>query len=123
MMKRTHIGYDDETFEKIYADLPTKRAICWSCDGHGVTTAHVESDGGGITGDEWAQWDSDERESYFSGAYDRPCPDCNGQKVVDAVDYERAIESHPAEMKQRDEMLDDEARHRAECEAERRAGC
>lgn len=56
-------------------------AICAQCDGHGTRDNPAFSNG--ITSSEWSEWDPDERETYFSGAYDVPCGDCSGSgKVV-----------------------------------------
>ncbi len=64
--------------------LPWKWEICSHCDGHNVSTAHVECDGGGITGDEMAEIEHDDpgfKRRYMRGDYDRPCPYCEGGKV------------------------------------------
>lgn len=64
-----------------HIDLPGTWAICDHCRGHG---SHVNPniDGNGLTEDDWADWDDDEREGYFSGRYDVPCEArCEGGKV------------------------------------------
>ncbi len=60
-------------------------AVCEECDGSGVTTRHIESDGGGFTSSEWDEvcdGDPEFAENYLSGVYDRPCPECNGERVT-----------------------------------------
>jgi hypothetical protein len=56
-------------------------AICPHCEGHGQVDHPAFSNG--ITSDEWhgPDWDDESRENYLSGAYDVPCPDCEGGRV------------------------------------------
>jgi len=68
--------------------LPTRWEICGTCQGHNVSTAHVEHEGGGITAEEMDELGEDFREDYFNGVYDLPCPDCEGGKTL-VVDQDR----------------------------------
>jgi len=71
--------------------FPVRWEICPACDGHATTTRHIEPDGGGFTASEWAEAcgdDPDFEEDYFSGRYDRPCPDCSGKGRVQVIDKE-----------------------------------
>lgn len=73
-------------------NFPARWEICPACDGHATTTRHIECDGGGFTGEEWAEAcreDEEFAEKYFGGFYDRPCPDCKGLGRVQVIDEER----------------------------------
>lgn len=65
--------------------VPFTIEICPTCNGSGLTSRHVECDGGGFTAEEWGDQDEDFRRDYMSGAYDRPCDDCRdlpGRRIV-----------------------------------------
>jgi len=63
-------------------DKETREETCGKCRGQGVTTSHVERDGGGFTGSEWAELDDDFRDGYMAGHYDKRCTACNGTGKV-----------------------------------------
>jgi DnaJ-class molecular chaperone len=83
LYRETEDGFVDEI------ELPTRFALCPSCEGRGATSHHVECDGGGFTSSEWAEQDEDFREDYLAGRYDRPCDACNGLRVIEVVDESR----------------------------------
>lgn len=73
------------------ATFPAKWVVCPACDGRATTTRHIECDGGGFTGSEWAEAcceDEDFADKYFSGAYDRACDACKGRSTVQEIDEE-----------------------------------
>lgn len=72
--------------EGVEITLPTRNAICPTCDGEG-THVNRAIDGNGLTAEDLA--DEDFRESYMSGAYDVPCEECRGRRVVREVDKDR----------------------------------
>jgi hypothetical protein len=77
--------------DAIKVSFPARWIICEACDGHATTTRHIECDGGGFTASEWADAcgdDPDFAKDYFSGRYDRPCPDCKGLGRVQVIDEE-----------------------------------
>jgi len=80
-------GESDDVEEE--REVPFKFAVCPICSGKG---AHVNPsiDAHGITADEWAEWDDEDRENYRSGAYDVPCYECGGARVVPVLDRENA---------------------------------
>src|SRR5262249_27117151 len=95
--------------------------VCGACDGRGTTTRHIECDGGGFTGSEWAEMcdgDPDFAEDYFSGRYDRDCPDCDGRRVVPVPNDN----NDQAMLKTLENWIYEEQCYRAEVEAERRMG-
>lgn len=55
-------------------------AVCPTCEGRG---SHVNPsiDSQGLSAEDFAE-DPDFEEAYFSGAYDMPCSECHGQRVV-----------------------------------------
>lgn len=71
-------GEDDEREVR----LPTCWAICYECQGEGVRALG----GMAITESEWREWDFEDRETYFSGGYDRPCEECGGSGKVRVID-------------------------------------
>lgn len=106
--------------------FPARWIICPDCDGHATTTAHIEPDGGGFTGEEWAEACrecEDFAENYFSGVYDRPCPTCQGKGRIQTIDR-KAVTSwrDKIALKAHRRWEREEAEYRAMCEAERRMG-
>lgn len=78
--------YGDRTEHSV--TLPAKWVVCPSCEGRGVTTRHIECEGGGFTAEEWRQaCDDDEEfsEKYLGGFYDRPCNNCKGRTTILAI--------------------------------------
>lgn len=61
--------------------------VCGTCQGRG-THVNPAIDCGGITASEWAEWDDYEKDYYMSGAYDVTCNQCNGEKVIQNLEYE-----------------------------------
>lgn len=97
--------------------LPHEKIVCPVCRGEGH---HVNPsiDEGGLTAEDFAE-DPDFEEAYFSGRYDVPCVECGGANVVDEIAWNRVdVETRESWYAWRD----DEARYRAEAEAERRMG-
>ena len=114
-----YIEREDE--DGTYVDevqLPTKREVCWRCNGEGTHT-NPSIDGNGITSAEWAEWDDNDREGYLSGAYDVRCEECHGRNVIDVVDYDQLSDEYKALW---DQQVQDERNYRAEMAAERRMG-
>jgi RecJ-like exonuclease len=100
---------------KGYEHLPAKLDICQGCDGTGslpfgqhmvITNIH--------------DWEPEEREDYFSGEYDGPCPDCDGTGRVSVVDTARASKQDLAEYF---DDLESQLQIEAVYAAERRMGC
>ena len=106
--------------EPEFINPPMKREVCHSCNGSGVTVAHVESEGDGITASEMDELGPDFLEDYMSGVYDRPCPTCDGRNVVDAWDWDRMDPRTLKVCTDREQAVFDSD---AEQAAERRAGC
>jgi hypothetical protein len=98
--------------------VPARFEVCGTCDGKGV---HVNPsiDAHGITSSEWAEWDYDDRESYFSGGYDVQCAECKGVRVVPVPDESKA---NKAILEEIERAVDDAADYVEECAAERRMG-
>ena len=103
-----------EELEIENAIFSTHMEVCGLCEGRGVTTAHVECDGGGFTSSEWSEQcneDPDFASDYMSGKYDRPCPECDGSNVVPVINddndpellaaLQKAIESEHAYQSER----------------------
>ena len=91
------IGNDEEEEEKTLS-LPARLELCDLCNGKGKVV-DPSIDAGGISQDDFYD-DPDFEEEYFEGTYDVACPQCNGQRVVPAVDYDAL---RPEEKKEFDE--------------------
>ena len=65
----------------------TKYQVCPTCNGRGTHT-NPNIDCGGITASEWAEWGPEEQDYYMSGGYDVTCSHCNGQRVIQELEYE-----------------------------------
>jgi DnaJ-class molecular chaperone len=115
MAKNITTLFDGEDNE---IELPTKWAICGTCDGEGKHSRHL----GAYTRDEFyeAFGTPEEREDYFAGFYDKSCEDCDGTGKVKVVDDSRLTEEQRTALR---EAVDDEAEYQATVEAERRMGC
>ncbi len=69
-------------------ELPARYEICERCRGEGHHS-NPSIDGNGITSSEFAEWDEDEVEGYFSGRYDIACEErCDNGKAL-VVDEQR----------------------------------
>lgn len=102
----------------IEVDLPAIRAVCPCCNEEG-TTVNPSIDGDGIPGSEMDDLGSDFRESYMAGDYDVRCQRCNGNKVLDILDWERLSPKLQAAVER---AIDEERAAEAEAAAERRWG-
>lgn len=74
--------------EEVVYSLPAKNEVCDRCYGYGKH-CHPDIDGNGITQDEWADWDYEEKDSYLNGKYDVICHKCHGNKVILEIDDEQ----------------------------------
>lgn len=113
-----------DTLEMDNAVLPCVYEVCGACSGRGTTTRHIEAEGGGFTSSEWAEMcdgDPDFAEDYFSGAYDRDCPDCDGRRVC-PVPKDDIWKSKNPVAKELRSWIRSEQQYRAEVAAERRMG-
>lgn len=80
----TYYGENDD--EDIVISLPAKNVVCPDCGGEGKSSAYL----GAFTLDQMNEMGQDFMEDYFGGQYDRPCDNCNGDRVVAEVDEDRA---------------------------------
>jgi len=109
---------DDDGTSVKEVELPTRREVCGRCNGDGHHT-NPSIDGNGITSDEWAEWDDDEKDGYLSGRYDVPCEECHGRNVVDVVDYDALTPEYRALWEQ---QVAYDHEYQREVAAERRMG-
>ena len=75
--------------------FPSKLEVCGTCNGKGK---HVNPsiDGNGIAQEDFDR-DPDFAESYFSGAYDVTCNECEGLRVVPVIDAESLSSAQQAD--------------------------
>lgn len=84
--KRWHrIMQEDEP--EIARGIRTTKIVCPCCEGTGTTWHGWHSDEAcTFSQDEWMELDYDDRMGYMEGRYDKTCPECNGQNVIDVLD-------------------------------------
>ena len=104
---------------------PMKWVICSHCNGNAKVEHPAFSNG--ITSSEWAEWDQDERESYFAGHYDVRCEPCGATGKVEVPDVSRMTFAQKREYVrelriEREDAADRRAMDR-EMAAERAFGC
>lgn len=107
--------YLREDDPELASKLVIAKEVCPTCSGHGVTW-HGRSNVA-FTSGEWYDMDEDDRDGYMSGRYDGPCPQCNGNNVVDKVSAERSDDEAFAEFER---MCREESGHR-QAQAQERA--
>lgn len=103
-------------------DMPSRKEVCWRCDGRGTHTKPGIDDHG-LTAEDFAE-DPDFAEDYYRGRYDVTCSVCKGRNVIDVPD-DRVAWSE-LQQKAHENFLkwqEDDWRHQQEIAAEIRAGC
>lgn len=121
------VEMEDEQGNIFEHELPTKKAVCDECEGHG-TVLHPDIANHAYSREEFEEAfsEEDEREAYFKrgGMYDVQCPQCNGLRVVDVVDEEKAklTQEGRAALDAYYEKVSEQRAYLAECEMERRMG-
>jgi RecJ-like exonuclease len=96
--------------------LPSKFELCPSCEGQGTNDAWE----GGMTASEMDEQGPEFFDDYLGGMYDVPCRECQGKRVIEVVDEDRA---DPELFKLYIEQKEADAMYEAERQAEMRAGC
>ena len=112
--------YHDE--DEVELELPSCKEVCPDCDGEGKTyLGWSASEQPAFTEEDFYEEGPDFREDYFSGAYDRTCPECKGLRVVDVINWELVNKADPM-VKAYLAYREEEARDAAISEGERRMG-
>lgn len=75
--------------------MPCVNALCTLCDGDGHVV-NPSIDAGGLS-DEDFDCDPDFYENYMNGCYDVICPECNGERVIGALDHEAPLKDYQRE--------------------------
>lgn len=111
----SYIAFMTDDDEKGIA-LPMKRELCGRCDGRGVHDHPAF--GNGLTAADFDE-DPDFRSDYLSGAYDVPCGECGGRRVVEVVDVDRLAPdvraAFDADQEERAQWHAEEAAHARAC--------
>ncbi len=116
-----YVEQEDGSEEEVETKIPAVFEVCDGCRGKG-THVHPDIDGNGISQDEWADWDFEDRENYMSGRYDVVCRTCGGERVIKVVDWDYLKTHDPKLMEEYERYLDEEAAYHRMCEMERRYG-
>lgn len=109
---------ENEDGEEVEHTVSYTFAVCPTCEGQG-THVNPSIDASGLTASDLAEWDDEDHESYRGGAYDVPCYECAGQRVVPEMDRSKVS---PELLEQLDAAASDDAAYEAECRAERMMG-
>jgi hypothetical protein len=121
-MKKITIEIENEDGEPVEHELPTIYEVCGRCRGEGKHT-NPSIDGHGISEEEWERdWSYEEREDYMNGVYDVQCYECNGLRVVAAVDEELLKMNDPKLYKAWREWQQEEWDYQQMVASERRYG-
>ncbi len=124
------LKYEDEDGEEIELELPSKKEVCPSCEGHG-TQLHSALRGVAYTSEEFEECfpEDEDKSEYFrhGGRYDVTCEECHGDNVVKVVDESRLTEEQKAQYQVYQEYAERRAQIESdmaeEAAAERRMGC
>lgn len=75
----------DEGIFPEYLDITSKFEVCPSCYGKGKSSGYL----GAFTQSDFEEQGPEFLEDYLNGEYDRTCPECKGQRVVEVIDESR----------------------------------
>lgn len=112
-MPITFTTYDEDD-EEVTLTVASHKEVCGTCRGEGKSSAYL-----GAFSREDMDNDPDFYEDYMQGAYDRVCPECNGDRVVDVPDEKR---TKPEVWAKFIEHCNEEVHYHSMCEMERRMG-
>ena len=116
----TFATIDDE----MQVGFPAEYVVCGDCRGTGKTyLGWSAGDQPAFTQEDFAEEGPEFVEDYFSGSYDRQCPECKGENVVLEIVERLFTEEQKLFWKLYQDHLDEMHAYDAECEAERRFGC
>jgi|688.fasta_scaffold30319_1 hypothetical protein len=76
--------------------VPFAKIVCPCCNGTGVEFGS-DCDESRMVEDMYEDCDYEGLESYYRGAYDRVCSECNGKNVVDEIDWNFIEINYPKE--------------------------
>lgn len=111
----------DEDGVETEHELPSKFEVCPQCEGHG-SCLHPDIGSYAYSSEEFNEaFDDEEQAEYFrrGGRYDVTCFECNGKRVVEVVDEDKA---EPELLKLYRKKLDDDFAYQRMVESERRYG-
>lgn len=66
----------------------SKYEVCPHCRGEGKSSSYL----GSFTQDEMDEMGDEFLEEYMAGRYDRPCPECDGRRVVTREQHEQHLD-------------------------------
>jgi len=117
--EETRNSYDEFEWE-----FPAVNEVCGCCNGTGTTyLGWNNADQPAFTSEDFEMEGPDFREDYMSGAYDKTCPECNGNNVVLEIDHGHLSDADKLVLKSYESYLQGEYEYQQECAAERRMGC
>jgi hypothetical protein len=105
-------------------EMPGEYEVCPCCMGAGTTAfGYGEREQIAWTESEWAEEDPEFRHDYMRGMYDKPCPQCSGERVVMTFAEKRFSEVQQKQYDAWCKHLERGYYHDSMAEAERRFGC
>ncbi len=107
--------------DEITSYFPAKFEVCSRCSGNG-SIVNPSIDGNGISQEQFNE-DPEFEEAYFAGAYDIPCPHCEGKRVEPVIDISACTyaQKRLLVLQRQHEKFEHECW--LESEAERKIGC
>ena len=116
----TTIKYLDGMGDEVEITMPCSFQVCNRCEGTGkIVNPEIEPHG--ITREDFDA-DPDFEEGYFSGRYDITCPSCKGDRVLPAIDLDKATAEQKAHYKLYQKYRREEAEYADLCRIERMMG-
>ena len=91
-----HDALLDENDNPICLIVPFAKIVCPCCNGTGVEFGSY-CDESRMVENMYEDCDYEGLESYYRGAYDRVCTECNGKNVVDEMDWNFIERNYPNE--------------------------
>lgn len=113
--------YNEETEQEVVLNLPARRIVCPTCNGYGHHF-RTDLDENSFVREIREERDEEGWQMYLAGYFNQACSQCQGEKVIDSIDWEYFRSVYPNEAKEVSEWNAMQKRWEEEREWERRMG-